>query len=278
MSKLQDEVPKTFEAHLGLIQEVIRSVAHRHRLRPEEVADFTSYALLKLIDNDYRILRSFRGKSSLRTYLVTVVQRQFLDYRIEAWGKWRPSAESRRLGKQAEELDRLLFRDGHSLDAAVAILQGKGAEVSRDEILEIARKIPARVRPRCEGEQGLDQILVDGAVDERVVEQERRSALRRVRGDLERVFRELPPQDRLILKMRYLDGCTIREIAEALQLEARRLYRRVEGCLDRLRASLERHGVTRQDVMPLLGEPGTEIGLHGVLELAAADLAPRSSV
>jgi RNA polymerase sigma factor (sigma-70 family) len=277
MSELQGEVPKIFEAHLDLIQEVIRSIARRHRLRPEEAADFGSYVLLKLIDNDYRILRSFRGKSSLRTYLMTVVQRQFLDYRIEVWGKWRPSAESRRLGKWAEELDRLLFRDGHSLDAAVEILQAKGAEVSRDELLAMAQRIPVRVRPRCEGEQGLDQILVDGAVDERVVERERRLALRRVRGDLAKVFRELPPQDRLILKMRYLDGCTIREIAEALQLEARRLYRRVEGCLKRLRASLERHGVTRQDVVPLLGKPGTEIGLHGVLELAAVDPTPRSS-
>lgn len=278
MSALQGEAREVFEAHLDLIHGVIRSVVRRHRLRAEEAADFTSYALLKMIENEYHVLRSFRGRSSLRTYLVTVVQRQLLDYRIGEWGKWRPSAEARRLGKRAEELDRLLSRDGLPLETAVEILRGRHAETSRDELLAIAERIPVRVRPRREDEESLDGVPADGAVDERVVDRERRAALQRMRGSLARVVRELPPQDRLILKMRFLDGFTMREIAEALQLEARPLYRRVDVCLERLRASLEGQGVTRRDVVPLLGEPGTEIGLDGVLELVAADTTAAMAV
>jgi len=44
------------------------------------------------------LLAKFEGRSSLRTFLTVVIQRLFLDHRISAWGKWRPSAEARRGG------------------------------------------------------------------------------------------------------------------------------------------------------------------------------------
>jgi hypothetical protein len=53
---------------------------------------------LKLIENDYRILRSFEGLASLGTYLTTVIARLFLDFQIHEWGRWRPSAAATRLG------------------------------------------------------------------------------------------------------------------------------------------------------------------------------------
>lgn len=86
-----------FLAHLDLIEGVIRWVSRRHRLSPGDADEFGAHARLRLIDRDYEILRRFEGRSSLRTYLTTVIQRTFLDWRIAQWGKWRPSAIAERL-------------------------------------------------------------------------------------------------------------------------------------------------------------------------------------
>ena len=50
----------------------------------------------------------FEGRSQLRTYLITVVQRHFLDDRNARWGKWRPSSIARRIGPIAVLLDLLV--------------------------------------------------------------------------------------------------------------------------------------------------------------------------
>ena len=89
---------KLFEAHYSLVEELIRFLSRRNRLGTDEREDFTSYAMLKLVENDYARLRKYRGDSSFRTYLTVVSQRLFLDYRTQKWGKWRPSTTAKRLG------------------------------------------------------------------------------------------------------------------------------------------------------------------------------------
>ena len=103
---------KVFEAHYSLVEELMRFLSRRNRRGTDEREDFTSYAMLKLVENDYARLRKYRGDSSFRTYLTVVMQRLFLDYRTQKWGKWRPSTTATRLGATAVELETLLYRDG----------------------------------------------------------------------------------------------------------------------------------------------------------------------
>ena len=81
-----------FADHADLIQAVLAYVARGHRLTPDAADEFSSWAHLKLLGDDRAILRKFKGQSSLRTYLVTVIQRLYLDWRVHEWGKWRPSS------------------------------------------------------------------------------------------------------------------------------------------------------------------------------------------
>src|SRR4029453_14108130 len=46
--------------------------------------------MLRLVEDDYDVLRRFQARSSLPTYVTVVIQRLFLDYRNRLWGKWRP--------------------------------------------------------------------------------------------------------------------------------------------------------------------------------------------
>src|SRR5688572_2526377 len=98
--------------NLPLLERILAATCRRYRLSREEAEDFSSVVRLKLIADDYQVLRAYAGRSSLASYLGAVVQRAWLDHCNHLWGKWRPSAEARRLGPLGIRLDTLLHRDG----------------------------------------------------------------------------------------------------------------------------------------------------------------------
>jgi len=248
------EAERFFLQHLPTIERVIAFVCRRNRVSGAEADDVRSLVQLKLIENDYESLRRFRGQSTLRTYLTVVIQRRFLDYRIAEWGKWRPSAEARRLGPLAIELERLTSRDGLSRDEAIESLATRSGEpASREELLETYRRLPERTRKRFVGEEGAESIPasddVEREVSRRLLEPSAREAGTAVRV----AVRDLPPQDRLILKMRFEQGFTVAEVAATLKLPQKPLYRRIDAILGVLRKRLEGEGMKASEVAELLG-------------------------
>jgi len=139
-----------FLSELALIERVIAWVCARRCLRGADGEDFASTVKLRLIENDYEILGRFEGRSSLRTYLTAVVNRLYLDYQTQRFGKWRPSAEARRLGPVALRLEALLYRDGLTFEEARGVLQTdfQVAE-SREALHELSLKLPRRSSRRA---------------------------------------------------------------------------------------------------------------------------------
>ena len=91
-------------------------LSRRSGLPEHEAEEFRSWALFKLVENDSRVLARWEGRSSFSTYLNVALSNLLRDYRIQVWGKWRPSAQARRGGSMAVLLERLWIRDGLSLD------------------------------------------------------------------------------------------------------------------------------------------------------------------
>lgn len=62
---------------MGLVLHVIRHSAQSRSLRlsPEDRDDLCAEVFLAVIRNDFAVLRSFRGQSSLATYLTVVARR-----------------------------------------------------------------------------------------------------------------------------------------------------------------------------------------------------------
>jgi RNA polymerase sigma-70 factor, ECF subfamily len=62
---------------LGLIYHVIHYTSHLRStpLTPEEVEDIAQEVLLQVVANDYAVLKQFRGRSSLATYLTVIARR-----------------------------------------------------------------------------------------------------------------------------------------------------------------------------------------------------------
>ncbi|MGE3344747.1 MAG: sigma-70 family RNA polymerase sigma factor [Vicinamibacterales bacterium] len=247
-----------YVAHHDLIERSIASVCRRQCLRDADAEDFAGIVRLHLIDNDYAVLRRFEGRSSLSSYLAVVITRQFQDWRNARWGKWRSSAEARRLGDVAVRLETLTVRDGLSMDEAHEVLRTHhDARETRAELEALFARFPVRHKRRLVDDDAMETMAATiGAADAHVVATEARDAASRAAAALTAAITGLPPQDRLILKMRFESGYAVADIAKALHLEAKPLYRRIERMLLTLRGTLEHAGLTRESVATVLNDYG----------------------
>src|SRR5213076_2385075 len=65
----------------AVIEHAIRYVSRRHHLRPDDAEELASIVHFKLVEDGYAVLRKYRGRSSLATYLTTVISRILFDWR-----------------------------------------------------------------------------------------------------------------------------------------------------------------------------------------------------
>ena len=254
-----------FVAHLDVVERAIGFVCSRNHLSQSDGDDFSSYVMLRIVEDDYAVFSSFQGRASLRTYLTVVIQRMLLDYRVRAWGRWRPSAEAKRCGPLAIRLEELLVRDGCRIEEAYeALVTNHGLQVTRDELERLAARLPPRTTRHFESDDALaGMAAADRAADELVTERHRQETAARVSRVLQGVMSGLEQQDRLILVLKFEDGRTVADIAATLRLEQKALYRRVEKLLEKLREGLEAEGFDAAMVLDILESPGLTLDWIG---------------
>lgn len=249
-----------FLAALPVIDDVTSQVCRRHRLSASEAEDFRSDVRLHFIDRNYDVLRQFEGRCALSTYVNVVVQRLFLDFRNRSWGRWRPSNDAKRLGPTAILIEKLVTRDGWSIDQALEMVR-VNHRIEIDETLKtFCTTLPSRTTSRrLVAEDAAADIPSAGpSADDRVVSAERDFLAKRVQAALDRARQGLPPMERLIVKMRFEDRAAVSDIARALHLEQRPLYRTLERLLRTVGDSLLAEGISRADVEALLSAPSID--------------------
>ena len=237
-----------FLSQLEVIERVIAWVCARRGLRGADAEDFGSFAKHRLIEQDYEVLAKFEGRSSLKTYLAAVINRLYLDFQVQRFGKWRPSAQARQRGPVALRLERLMFRDGLSFDEACSALRNNPAVTeTRDALYAISQALSGRVaRGPCEEAKA----PVTGAAA--VERAERQSLADRTFSVIGLTLRQLPAQDRIFLRLHLESGFTVAEAARSLGLEQKSLYRTKESVLKLLRANLAAKGIGSEVAHELL--------------------------
>jgi RNA polymerase sigma factor for flagellar operon FliA len=243
-----------FLANLPAIDAIVRQVCRRNRLSAVEADDFESEVHLHFIERNYEPLRRFGGRSSLSSYLFVVVQHLFLDYRNRLWGRWRPSADAKRQGPLAILFERLVTRDGRTVDEAIETLRtNHGVDVDdalRAQCVKFAKRGPSR---QFVGEVEAEHVESRSAApDANVLRREQDFVAKRVQTALDRVRQALEPGEQLILKMAFEDDVTVAAIARALQLNQKRLYRTIEKIFDTIQKRLADDGISADDVKGLL--------------------------
>ena len=255
MEQAAEKAEELFLTSLGHIDRIAAFICRRNHLSPADAEDFVAQVRLKMIENNYAVLRKFEGRSSIQTYLTTVIQRLFLEQRVQMWGKWRPSAEAKRLGDKAITLERLLTRDGYSFQEAVQILTtGARPEYSRHELEVIYFRLPVRSpRPVLVSDPASAEAVPDGrSTDDDLLLDDRENAMRAAVKALDDAIGRMDPEDQVILRMRFWSDRRVGDIADALGLDAKKTYKRLDRMLAALRAEVVRAGVDGRDIDAIL--------------------------
>jgi RNA polymerase sigma factor (sigma-70 family) len=254
----QETPEQLFLSNLKHIEKAAKHAARRHRFRQEDAEEFISEVEVKIIEDNYRVIRMHQGKSTLRTYLTSVVHNFLRDYTDHLWGKWRNSAEAGRQGNIATKIEDLLGKEEYTQDEAYEILRTNlKAAISRHQFDEIVTSLPHRARRRIEGEEALPPLPAkDPTPEENLLNQEQKNRLEQILDIFAECRAAFPKEDQFILKMcgEFKPG----EIAKVLGLDARDLYRRIDRLKQALRKELERRGVQWAEVEACFseGKPG----------------------
>jgi RNA polymerase sigma factor (sigma-70 family) len=160
------------------------------------------------------------------------------------------------------QLEQLIARDGFTFDEAVNTLQiNHGVPVSREELLAIFVRLPSRRVRRLAGEEELALVAARGGASDPAFDLPEEHALAvRIETVLTEAIAGLTTRDRLLIKLRYLDGLSVASIARLLDVEARPLYNHVEDIKRRLRAQLWNAGVDESQVSRIVGHSAVTLG------------------
>jgi RNA polymerase sigma factor (sigma-70 family) len=229
---------------LDVINRIAESLCRRNGVRGADAEDFAADVRLKLLQDDYAVLRKYRGASSTTTFLTVVISNLFRDHRIKLWGKWRPSAEAKRRGEVAVLLEAAIYRDGCSFEQACAFLeQGGRLTVDRATLREILAELPHRVPRRVDDGADVENVPAPDAADGRLLNHERDERVRAAKAALDRAIGRLAPEDRLVIRLHYFEGMSIADVSRAIGTAQKPLYSRIKRLLDTLSNDLASQGI-----------------------------------
>lgn len=244
-----------FLANVTTIDRIATFICRRHHV--DDAEEFSSQVKLSLIERNYEIIRKFEGRSSFPTYLTTVMHRLFYQYRVKEWGKWRPSAEAKRLGETAITLEKLMTRDNLTFSEATRRMSDR----SLAELEAIHLRLPPRQpRPVLVSDDGIGE--VSAAVEDTIEIRDREKTARAAAGALDEAIAKFDAEDRLILRLRFWHARKVAEIAADLHLDQKKTYKRIDKLLFKLRTALERAGVSRAVAEDLLTHGDQEITMR----------------
>jgi RNA polymerase sigma factor for flagellar operon FliA len=248
-----------FEANLPTIERVIGRVAAKAGLTGADAEDFASEARLVILENDYAVLRSWEGRSSLGTYLTVIIQRFLADERVRMFGKWHSSAEARRMGEAAVMLERVVVHQGRTVDEALPLARSLDPNLTREAACAMLDRLPRRAaRPRL---VALDEDVSSTRepADARAVAADAGRLSQRTSTVVRETIEAMPLQDRAIVRLRFGSSMSIADVARMLRLPQRPLYRRIEAILGSLRQALRAANIDPADVENLIGSPASSM-------------------
>lgn len=237
--------------HLSEIERIASSIGRRKRMDAAAIEEFAADVRLRLVADNYAVLRAFQGRSSFATYISAVMTRLLLDQRNREWGKWRASAEASRLGEVALALEQMLYRYGRTVDEAYFELRREYPDVTRAEVDALALRLPRRIPRRLVEVGAASSIRAGGDVSNSLVRSELAARISRALRDHIRTFSR---DDQLLLRLRFDSEMTVAQIARSFKKDQQALYRRLYRLLQGLEALLEGAGITAGEVAELIGD------------------------
>jgi RNA polymerase sigma factor for flagellar operon FliA len=242
-------VEKLYSDSFPLIEEIVAFVCRKSRFSSADAEDFHQEIHVKLLEDNYRVLREFSGPS-LKSFLKVVILRAGQDFRNGLWGKYRDSTEAKRLGNAALQLERLLVRDKLPYEEAREILRtNEKIELSDEEFDLIRVRLPPKFRRQLLPVEHLFTLPSAAPTPEDAARAKSAQAKQaEILAKLEDRMSGLPSQQQLLLKLLFEQGLTIAEVARAQKVPQKPLYGERDRALRWLKDRLEEDGISRRDL------------------------------
>ena len=114
----------------------------------------------------------------------------------------------------------------------------------------VRKKMIQTVEIDDESEEGL--YGTDSGPDEALVREESYELVGKAITLLRQIIEELGPDERAILAMRYREGMSADQIAQAIGTSRRTFYRRMEGIMETIRHRMREQGIEGEDLLRAL--------------------------
>jgi RNA polymerase sigma factor (sigma-70 family) len=236
---------------VSVIDRAVRHVARHVGLGRDQANELRQVVWLRLLQRP-TIIQRFAGRSSLQTYMTTVVMRTFYSWRQGELGRWRPSAPAQRLGALAIDLERLISMDRFTVSEAIECVASRYNVTPR-----MLEPIVAAIRPHrslrfargaleASGETACDQLEVERAAY-------------KVRRALISSLALLSDEDRALILAISVRDLGRSACARRLGKPVAQVQRQMRSALATLKAAMGTRGVDWATASLALRSPGFEM-------------------
>lgn len=234
----------------------------------------TDELLIEVLDrlktDNYQVLREFKGKSKLTTYLTTIIANLVIDIVRSRKGRSRAKERAQGMGQTAERLYEMVYNRGLSVaDAQVALEVNFGVREPLQHLHDLLVKMRGRDKGHVHvpngstwlapGKKIIDdngEVEVDVADPTPTAERQLIAGQRffLARKTLDELLKGLTGEERFMLQLRFPadpdeKSQSIREIANLLGMSEKVVDTRIRRILNRCREMLINQGLALDDLI-----------------------------
>ena len=265
LSELLDRDPRAaWDLLVEECSDLILGVIARYTRDSDRRMDAYLYVLEQLKAQDFRRLRHYGEgvgfrPSTFATWLKLVVRNLYFDWFRHEHGRKSLPKEIQKLGRIEQRAFKLLYWEGYSAQEAFEVLRGQDQALRFGDFIQKLVRVEERLTPinRAKIRRDFDRARrplslddekegppIEARAEVRVPTPEDDTALAERRRALWNLIAELPVDDRLLIRLRFFEGLTAKQIAAATGMtEPAEIYRRIERVCLELRRLAKTRGV-----------------------------------
>jgi RNA polymerase sigma factor (sigma-70 family) len=233
-----------------------------------EALELNNIVLDKLKENNYKVLRQFKGNAMISTYITAVISHKAVDLIRKKKGRGREKERAKKIGDLGEKIYDLIFLQKLKTSTAYAELKDEsGYNGTLEELEAIVAKIKGkgrleRITPADQGNrvimEGVRNINTGEVIiadtrknpEELIIEAQKEEKLKEV---LAKILSQLKGEERLILRMRFPvfedeKPQDIGRISGLLGVSKKAVYNRIGRVLNKCRDMMINSGVDFDDL------------------------------
>jgi RNA polymerase sigma factor (sigma-70 family) len=206
---------------------LILSLARQFNVDEQDHSDCFIYACEQLSDNSFHRLRQWQPQDGVgfTAWLRVVVARLCTDFYRQRFGRSRPNRAAVEGGPLHERVFHLRFVRHYSLAESLETLRPDYPQLSEMELAGIITRLNRSLTPRQHWHlqlrqpgfvslEGMETEASPSRETETALDAEQEASAGEQRARVQAAVRQLPAQDRLLLRLRYEQDLSFREIAE----------------------------------------------------------------